>query len=60
MIVEEKNWAKFCGVIESKTEIQRLFQFLAYSFIFNYTKEKDEREYKKNRINYTKTNKFKL
>lgn len=46
-IVEEKNWAKFCGVIESKKEIQRLFQFLAYSFIFNYTKEKNEREYQK-------------
>lgn len=44
---ENKNWLKFCGTITSKKEIQRLFQFLAYYFIFNFSIEKNSRIYSK-------------
>lgn len=43
----KSNWNKFCGETESKKEIQRLFQFLSYYFIFNFAKSNDDKNYKK-------------
>ncbi|MGL5357004.1 MAG: DUF262 domain-containing protein [Cetobacterium sp.] len=44
---EKSNWDKFCGTTESKKEIQRLFQFLSYYFVFNFSKKGDDKNYKK-------------
>lgn len=45
--LKNKNWIKFSGVVESKKEIQRLFQFLSYYFVFNFIKNKCDEKYSK-------------